>query len=122
MRRVYYCEDEVARLIQNLAQWGGDGVAVRTAASLWERLLREFRRGSAPIVTLGVDAGYTKTALKAIGEELGEALAEYHLSAFGVQQQAEKLGIAKTTYYRRLEAGHERFMAAYHEARRASKL
>lgn len=114
----YYQEEEVGRLIVNYAQWGGDGAAVRGCGSIWDRLLRELRRTmSGVVVTLGVDAGYTKTALAAIGDELADALGEYHLSPFPVWHQAKKLGIAKTTYYRRLERGHIEFMDAYRAAR-----
>jgi hypothetical protein len=118
----YHCEDEVEILIQNLAQWAGDGAAVRTAPSILQRLLAELTKGSGPVVTLGVDAGYTKVALKQIGDELATALVEYHLSAYPIYHQAQKLGIAQSTYRRRLESGHVEFMAAYHAARRASKL
>lgn len=119
----YFCEDEVGRLIHNLAQWGGDGVAVRTAPSIMQRLLAELRKGSGPVITVGIDAGHTKTALLQLGEELGDAITTYHLSSLTIEMQArDYLRIAKTTYYRRLEVGHVEFMAAYHLARRGSKL
>jgi hypothetical protein len=121
-RNNYHCEEEVERLIHNLAQWGGDGASVVSSASIWERLVRETKRGSNPIVTVGVDAGYTKAALKVIGEQLAEALFEYHTSAYPLAHQVRKLKIALSTYRRRLEAGHVAFMVAYHDARRASKL
>jgi hypothetical protein len=121
-RNNYYSEEEVERLIQNLAQWGGDGASVCSSASIWERLVRETKRGSNPIVTVGIDAGYTKAALKVIGEAFAEALYEYHTSAYPLAHQVRKLRIALSTYRRRLEAGHVAFMAAYHAARRASKL
>lgn len=114
----YYQEEEVGRLIVNYAQWAGDGVSVHSSASLFLRLLRELKRtAGGMVVTLGVDAGYTKTALERIGEELANAVSEYHLSPFPVWHQAKKLGIAKTTYYRRLERGHIEFMDAYRNAR-----
>lgn len=116
----YYCEDEVGRLIQNLAQWGGDGAAVRSSASIWQRLLREVTRTvSGTIVTIGVDAGHTEVALRSIDENFASAVTEYHLSPFPVSHQAKKLGVGRATYYRWLERGHIAFMSAYRAARLA---
>jgi hypothetical protein len=119
----YHCEDEVGRLVENFFQWGGDGAAVLTSASLWARLVREVRRGSAPVAIVGVDAGYTASAFKAIGEALTKTLCTYHVSSLTIEMQARDiLRIAQSTYRRRLERAHLDFMRAYHEARRASKL
>lgn len=122
MSSEYYCEEEVARLIQNLVQWSGDGAAVRTSASIWERLVREVKRGSAQVVTVGIDAGHTKLALEAIAQELADALREYHTSGFPLGHQVRKLRISRPTYRRRLDLGHVEFMRAYQAARSASRL
>lgn len=119
----YHCQEEVGRLIENAAQWMGDGAAVRTSASLWERLLRELRRGSGSVAVVGIDAGYTRVALTVIGEDLAKALITFHTSSLTVTMQArEVLGIGRRTYQERLTRGHVEFMRAYHEARRGSTL
>lgn len=119
----YHCEDEVARLIENAVQWAGDGAGVRSSASIWQRILREVRRGSGSVATVGVDAGYTNRALEQIGEDLASALVTYHTSALTVTMQAaEILHISRRTYQHRLTDGHVAFMRAYQEARAASVL
>lgn len=119
----YHCQEEVGRLIENAAQWAGDGAAVRTSASLWERLRRELRRTSGSVAVVGIDAGYTKLALAAIGDELAQAIVTFHTSSLTVSMQArDVLRIGRRTYQERLTKGHVAFMAAYHEARRASAI
>lgn len=119
----YHCQEEVGRLIENAAQWAGDGAAVRTSASLWERLRRELRRGSGSVAIVGIDAGYTKLALVTIGDDLARALVTFHTSSLTVSMQArDVLHVSRRTYQQRLTKGHLAFMAAYHEARRASVL
>lgn len=120
-RANYHCEEEVERLIHNLAQWGGDGASVSSSASVWDRLVREVKRGSNPVVTVGIDAGYTKAAMLAIGEQLSTALYEYHTSAFSLAHQVKKLRITAPTYRRRLALAHVEFIMAYRTARLGSR-
>lgn len=119
----YHCEDEVARLIQGMVQWGGDGASLASSASLWSRILRDTRIGSGSVAVVGIDAGYTKQALLVIGEPLAEALVTYHTSSLTVTMQAgEILHIDRRTYQRRLTEGHFAFMREYRAARAASVL
>jgi hypothetical protein len=116
----YHRQEEVQRLIINLAMWNGDGESVRGCSSEWGRIVREVRKGwrsSFTIPAIGVDAAPTKAALEAIGETFSSALWTYYLSSLTFEMQAaEVLGIAKSTYHRRLEIGHTLFINAYNEA------
>lgn len=119
----YHCQEEVGRLIENAVQWMGDGAAVRTSASLWQRLLRELRRGSASVAVVGIDAGYTRIALSVIGDDLAKALVTFHTSSLTVTMQArDVLGIGRRTYQERLTRAHVEFMRAYRDARGGSVL
>lgn len=119
----YHCEDEVARLIEGMVQWAGDGASVRTSASIWQRILREVRMGSGAVAVVGVDAGYTQRALEAIGEQLATALVTYHTSSLTVTMQArEILRIGRRTYQERLTRAHVAFMREYQAARAKSVL
>lgn len=119
----YHCEDDVARLIENMIQWGGDGAAVRSSASIWERILREVRHGSGAVSVVGIDAGYTQRALEVIGEQLARALLTYHTSSLTVSMQArEILHIGRRTYQERLTKGHLAFMREYRAAREKTVL
>lgn len=119
----YHCEDEVARLIQNAVQWAGDGASVRSSASIWDRILREVRRGSGSVAVVGIDAGYTNAALEAIGEPLAVPLRVYHTSSLTVPMQArEILGLSRRTYQYRLAKAHYAFMREYQAVRSKSSL
>lgn len=119
----YHCEDEVARLIQGMVQWGGDGAAVRSSASIWERILREVRHGSGSVAIVGIDAGYTKQALITIGEKLAQALLVYHTSSLTVVMQAREIvRVSRRTYQYRLTEGHFTFMREYRVERSKSVL
>lgn len=115
----YYEEDEVRRLITNLAQWSGDGVAIRSSSSTWGAIAREIRAGwrsSFILPALGIDAAPTASALEKIGERLAKPLWTYYTSSLTFDMQADDImGIAKSTYHRRLEEAHIAFMAAYRE-------
>lgn len=114
----YHREEEVARLIENAAQWAGDGAPVKSSASIWQRILRDTRKGSGVVATVGIDAGYTHHALAQIGEQLASALVTYHTSSLTVTMQArEILHISRRTFQNRLTEGHVAFMRAYWEAR-----
>ncbi len=119
----YHCEDEVARLIGNMIQWGGDGASVASSASLWQRIIRDTRKGSGSVAVVGVDAGYTQRALEAIGETLSTALVVYHTSSLTVAMQArEILHLGRRTYQDRLRVAHFSFMREYQDARSKSVL
>ena len=119
----YHCEDEVARLIEGMVQWGGDGAAVTTSASLWQRILRDTRMGSGSVAVVGIDAGYTKIALLAVGDELASSLWVLHTSSLTVSmQEREILHISRRTHQNRLVDGHFAFMREYREARARSVL
>lgn len=119
----YHCEDEVARLIEGMVQWGGDGAAVASSASLWSRILRDTRMGSGSVAIVGIDAGYTKHALAMIGEPLALALVTFHTSSLAVAMQArEILRIDRRTYQRHLTKGHFDFIREYRAARSRSVL
>lgn len=113
----YYEEDEVRRLITNMAQWSGDGASVGASASNWEREVVDGGwRSDFKIPALGIDVPPTKEALKRIGEYLAAPLCVYYLSSLTFEMQArEILSCAKSTYHSRLERGHLAFMEAYRE-------
>lgn len=127
-RTSYYQEDEVGRLIVNMAQWNGDGASIRGSAGLWGRIVREFFRSSLPVVTVGVDAGRAKLALARMPVELAEALFTFHVSGLTIALQAKTIiGVSRDTYHRRLVEAHPRFMAEFAEvgreaARKAEEL
>ena len=116
----YYQEDEVRRLITNVAMWCGDGESVSGCGGMWAQVARSARqqwRSDFRIPAIGIDALPTKDALEFIGESLSSALMVYYLSSLTFEMQArEILGIAKSTYHQRLEVGHPLFMNAYREA------
>lgn len=119
----YHCQEEVERLIQGMVQWGGDGAAVRSSASIWQRILREVRQGSGSVAVVGIDAGYTKAALFLIGEDLSTALITFHTSSLTVTMQArEILHVGRRTYQERLTKAHFAFIREYRDARAKSAI
>jgi hypothetical protein len=116
----YYEEEEVRRLITNMAMWTGDGESPGGCGGMWARVTSEQRlqwRSDFRIPAIGVDALPTKDALELIGPSLAAALCTYYLSSLTFEMQArEILHISKSTYHQRLEVGHPLFMNAFRES------
>lgn len=120
----YYQQEEVRRLIENYVAWRGDGVVHGPRGCIMARALSSIRReldprGTFP-VTLGIDAGYTGAALQRLTGKLRAALLTYYTSELTFLRQArDVLHVNRSTYHRRLEDAHVRFMRAYRDEREA---
>jgi hypothetical protein len=124
----YYEEDQVHRLITNLAQWKGDGVGVPGCGQLWDEEKINARdtnrewRSSFRIPAIGIDAEITERTLARLEPIHRAAVWIYHTSSLTFELQAkERMSMAKSTYHQKLVEGHSLFMDAYTEEREISK-
>lgn len=99
--------------IEEWVRWGGDGEAhngVRSNASIWGRLVMEFRRGEqAPIKVIGREAGFTDEARKRIGDAFWLALTAFYLEGDSVRRAAAICRVSKSEMDRRLVKAHAAF-------------
>jgi hypothetical protein len=116
----YHREEEVQRLITNLAQWNGDGAGVPGCGRLWdeekiaERDMQREWRSSFRIPAIGVDAGVTREALLEMRGHLSRSLWVFYTSSLTFEMQArEHLGVAKSTYHGYLQEAHVEFMEVF---------
>lgn len=123
----YHEEDKVGGLIMNYVMWAGD-VPVRSCADLFDedkinlRELRQEWRNNYRFEALGSEAQITKDTLDRMDKQLRFAVWTFHLSSLTFEMQAKTiLGVAKSTYHRRLVEGHIHFIQVYEEQVRVSR-
>jgi hypothetical protein len=115
-RATYYQEDEVARLIVNLAQWNGDGASVRGCAGHLgphrSRVLPKLDAGR----YRGRRCGTREARARAhAGPSWPRRSSPSTYRACRYSSRRRLLGISRDTYHRRLVEAHPRFMEEYGE-------
>lgn len=105
-------EAEIQQIMNNWALWcaGGaaaDGISMTNAYDLAGR----GRRDAKATTLLNGEAVDVDAAVRALPDDLRAVIVERWLKKGSAEQHAARCGCSVSTYYRRLDAGHERIRA-----------